>query len=408
MSALKMTSQERQAVLGLSAILGLRMFGLFMVLPVFSLYAHQLQGATPTLIGIAMGIYGLSQALFQIPLGALSDRIGRKPIIVLGLIIFSLGSIIASFAHSILFMIIGRALQGMGAVGSTLMAMMADLTRENQRTKAMAIAGITIGFSFSLAMLAGPLLIKWMSVNALFGLAAFLGFMCILLLKTYVPTPAQSSGQEATLTEYHSFLSLLRHPTLTNLNIGIAILHIIFTASFIVIPINLQQTNHLSGNQQWEVYFPSLLTAFILSLICINIAERKQLIKHFFLIGIASILSSEFILYLMPDEILITMLGISLFFTGFSLLEAFLPSLVSRHAPIASKGSALGIYSCSQFLGIFVGGVLGGWLYGQFGNASVYLFCIFLAIIWFVISLQSPLKNPDFIRLKEQLQSNKI
>ncbi len=237
----KMTRVERQAVISLSSIMSLRMIGLFMVLPVFSLYAHQLTGSTPTLIGIAIGIYGLAQALFQIPFGALSDRIGRKPIIAMGLCIFALGSLMAGFAHSIMLMILGRALQGIGAVGSTLLALMADLTREEQRTKAMAISGITIGFSFSIAMLLGPILSKWMPVNYLFLVATSLGLVGILVLYTLVPTPLTMSWHRDTEPEFSSFLKLLVDPQLAKLNIGILILHAIFTASFVVIPISLLQ-----------------------------------------------------------------------------------------------------------------------------------------------------------------------
>jgi MFS family permease len=386
----KMTSTERRAVFSLSSILSLRMIGLFMVLPIFSLYAKQLSGSTPTLIGFALGIYGLSQALFQIPFGSLSDRFGRKPIIILGLAIFALGSVIAGLAQTMTLMIIGRALQGMGAVGSTIMALMADLTREDQRSKAMAIAGMSIGFSFSLAMLLGPLLSKWMPINNLFFLAAGLGLLGIGLLTYSVPTPINASWHRDAEPEFKSFIKLLTSPELAKLNLGIFILHIIFTASFVVLPISLQHYAGLAASQQWHIYLPALLTAFVFSLVCIGMAERKRQVKPYFLGGIAALILSEIILclsssYLAQPSTLIAA-GICLFFAGFSLLEAFLPSLISRTAPAARKGSALGIYSCSQFLGIFVGGVLGGWLYGKFGFSSVYLFCIAIALFWFALA----------------------
>lgn len=386
MRSAKMTPTERRAIVSLSTIMALRMIGLFMVLPVFSLYTHELQGATPFLIGLAMGIYGLAQAFLQIPFGALSDRLGRKPIILAGLLIFAAGSILAACAHSITLMIIGRALQGAGAVGSTILALMADLTTEEQRTKAMAISGITIGFSFSLAMLVGPLLIKWFAVNDLFFISAFLGIVGILVLYFSVPTPTQLRWHRDTEPELHSFLKLLASPDLAKLNIGILILHAIFTASFIVIPISLQHYAGLNADQQWSLYLPTLLMAFIGSLVCIGLSERKQKIKPFFLSGIMLIGAAEFLLWAAHTDLLLAAIGLGLFFTGFSLLEAFLPSLVSRTAPAERKGSALGIYSCAQFLGIFIGGVLGGWIYGKFSLPGVYLFCVTLAFLWLVIA----------------------
>lgn len=383
----KMNSTERRAIVSLSSIMGLRMIGLFMVLPVFSLYANQLAGSTPTRIGIAMGIYGLSQALFQIPFGALSDHFGRKPVILAGLLIFSAGSLIAGFAHSIGLMIIGRALQGIGAVGSTILAMMADLTRENQRTKSMAIAGITIGFSFSIAMFAGPVLCKWISVNALFYLAAMFGLAAIVLLYSSVPTPISLRWHRDTEPELRSFFKLLIDPNLAKLNSGIFILHAIFTASFIVIPISLQQYAGFESSRQWEIYLPALLTAFVLSLFCIGMAERKHQVKPYFIGGIMTLGVSELVLWLFPYQLTGAWLGVCLFFGGFSLLEAFLPSLISRAAPADRKGSAMGVYSCSQFSGIFVGGVLGGWLYGKYSFSGVFIFCMALALFWFILAL---------------------
>lgn len=457
MSSHYMTATEKRAVISLSSILALRMVGLFMALPIFSLYAKKLAGATPLLIGISIGIYGLSQALFQIPFGALSDRFGRKPIIAIGLLIFAIGSLIAALADSMLCMILGRALQGVGAIGSTILAMMSDLTREEHRTKAMAISGITIGISFSLAMLLGPILSQWMKVNELFYIAMFLGIVAIILLYTIVPTPQTLLWRRDTQPELHSFLTLLTSSELAKLNIGIFILHAIFTASFVAIPISLSQYG-LTADHQWTFYLPSLLIAFVASLICIGLAERKKQIKPYFIIGIIALISSEILFCLKINYSLSIFLGLIFFFSGFSLLEAFMPSLISRTAPAARKGSALGIYSCSQFFGIFIGGVFGGWLYGQFNSLGVYIFCITLALFWLVIAffmrpprhfvtqiwrlspLQYPLweslvtklqiipgmvevtmvaedglvylkmehnttQHPDFIRFKEQLQS---
>lgn len=459
MHATTMTPTERRATISLSAIMGLRMIGLFMVLPVFSLYASSLDGATPMLIGIAMGIYGLSQAIFQITFGILSDRIGRKPAILTSLIIFAAGSLIAGSAHSIDMMIIGRTLQGIGAVGSTILALMADLTREEQRTKAMMAAGMTIGASFSVAMFLGPILTKWITVGELFYIAAALAAVAAAVLYIYAPTPVTLRWHRDTEPEFASFMRLLTEPQLARLNTGIFILHAIFTASFVVIPISLHQNTGLATNQQWEIYLPALVMALILSMICVGFAERKQQIKQYFLAGVVTLLIAEIMLWGCVHTALAATVSIGLFFAGFTLLEAMLPSLISRTAPASCKGSAMGIYSCAQYSGIFVGGVLGGWLYGQYHFSGVYLFCVTLALFWTILTLfmrqprylvtqmirvtpaqqsswsafaaklklisgmvevtlvmedslaylkmeRKTTKDPDFIRLKEQLQSS--
>ena len=452
---LKMNSIERRAVISLSLVLALRMLGLFMVIPVFSLFAQHLEDATPVLVGIALGIYGLFQGCLQIPFGMLSDRIGRKPVIIFGLLLFTIGSLIAGVAHSIEWMIVGRALQGAGAIGSTVLALIADLTREEQRTKAMAISGITIGFSFSLAMLVGPLLTTWVSVNTLFFLAMAFGLMAMVLLEFFTPTPAASHWHRDTEPDLKAFLNILIMPELLKLNLGIFILHAIFTASFIVIPINLFKYLQLTINHQWVLYLPTLLIAFALSFICISIAEKKHQVKTFFVGGIATLALSLGLLWWQTFNLIGTAIGVGLFFASFSLMEAFMPSLISRLAPLTRKGSALGIYSCSQFLGIFIGGSFGGLLYSRFDFPGIYFFCITLAIFWLILALfmQGPrylishmwkipayfawekfatdlrniagivevtfipkdsvmylkmergtLSNPDFIRLKEQIQ----
>jgi MFS family permease len=382
----KMTPTEKRATLSLSIIMGLRMLGLFMVLPVFSLYAANLHGSTPLLIGVAMGIYGLFQAIFQITFGSLSDRLGRKPAILTALIIFAAGSIIAGMAGSIGMMIVGRTLQGIGAIGSTTMAFLADLTREEQRTKAMMIAGITIGFSFSAAMLLGPLLTPWTSVSGLFYLAAVLAALAAAILFIYVPTPINLRWHHDTEPELKSFIRLLTVPDLARLNIGIFILHAIFTASFVVIPIAMHQYSGLAANQQWEIYLPALLTALVACTICIGLAERKHQIKRYFIGGILAIAFAEIILWTNATHLSSMTIGIAVFFAGFTLLEAFLPSLVSRTAPASCKGSAMGIYSCAQYSGIFAGGVLGGFIYSHYHFSGVYLFCVALALFWFILA----------------------
>jgi predicted MFS family arabinose efflux permease len=294
-------------------------------------------------------------------------------------------------ADSMTGMIIGRALQGTGAVGSTIMAMIADLTRSEQRTKAMAICGMTIGLSFSLAMMLGPLFTNWIN---LFWLAAIFSGGAIILLYTWVPTPAKETWHRETEPDVTQFSSLLKQPDLLRLNAGIFLLHAIFTASFVVLPLSLRHLAGLQENHQWLFYLPTLIAAFLLSIPFIIVAEKKRLLKPFFLGAIVVLGIAELLLWIFAHNLLLSALSLLLFFVAFSLLEA--SSLVSRTAPPNRKGTALGIYSCSQFLGIFVGGMLGGWLYGALGLSHVYLFCVVLTGLWFAIAFG--MKKPQYSR----------
>ena len=390
----KMTPLELGAVSSLSAIMSLRLIGLFMVLPVFAPYAHNLQFATPMLAGLAMGIYGLTQCLLQIPFGMLSDRIGRKPVIAGGLLIFMLGSILAACAHSIYFMILGRALQGAGAVGSAIIAAIADLTRVEQRTKAMAINGIMIGLAFMLAMVLGPALAAIFHISGIFWLAAAFSLAGIICLFTLVPTPAKTTWHADAEAAPQQFLTLLKEPALNRLYAGVFLLHAMFTASFCAIPVALQNHLHLADNKQWQIYVPALALALIATLFLIRLSEQKRLVKRLFIVSIILLAVAEFVLLLGLDSKALSILGLFGFFTGFSLLEAFLPSAVSRAAPATRKGTALGIYSCAQFLGIFVGGLLGGISFSALGIADVYIFCAALALLWLTIAFH--MKDPQY------------
>lgn len=393
MSTLKMTPLERRASTSLAVIMSLRMLGLFMILPVFSLYAHGLRDATPFLIGVAMGVYGLTQGIFQIPFGMLSDLFGRRLLITIGLLIFALGSIVCAETHTISGMILGRALQGTGAVGSTIIAMIADLTREDHRTKAMAIAGMSIGMSFALAMVVGPLAASWINI---FWLAAFFSLAAIFLLFTWAPAPTKTVWHDDTEPEPSQFSALLKNRELMRLNSGIFILHAVLTASFVILPLSLQNLAGLPAKQQWMLYLPVLVLAFLSSIPFIIVAEKKRLLKPFFLGAIAVLGIGELLLWFFAHHLLLSAISLLLFFAAFSLLEAFLPSLVSRTAPAHRKGTALGIYSCSQFLGIFMGGTVGGWLYGAFGITDVYLFCVVLTGVWLAIAFG--MKKPQYLK----------
>jgi MFS family permease len=385
---MKMNTLEKRASWSLAAVMSLRLLGLFMVLPLFSLYAHQLQGATPFLIGVALGIYGLTQGILQIPFGMLSDHFGRRKIITLGLILFAIGSIIAALSHDITTMILGRALQGTGAVGSTIMAMIADLTRPEQRTKAMAIAGMTIGMSFTLAIMLGPLFTTWLSVPGLFWVATGMSGLAILLLFTLVPTPTHCTFHQETEPDVAQFSAVFFHPFLSRLYASIFFLQAIFTATFVVVPISLDKMAGLASHEQWYLYLPLMLTAFIVSIPMIIHAERKKQLKFYFTAAIIILGVAEFIWWLFAKNLFLSAMSLLLFLIAFSLLEAFLPSLISKSAPPSKKGTALGIYSCAQFLGIFVGGTLGGWLYGKISLNSVYLLCVIIVIIWVTMAIK--------------------
>lgn len=377
---------QSRAIASLALIFAFRMLGLFMVLPVFAPYAHSLSAATPLLIGFALGVYGLSQACLQMPFGWLSDRLGRKPIITLGLCFFILGSLIAAMSHNIYGIILGRALQGAGAIGSTLMATMADLTLDENRTKAMASIGMTIGASFSLALLIGPVLTSYFGVPGLFYLTALLGLCGLLVLHSWVPTPQKLSFHNDTGTRPQYLRSVLTNTQLLRLDFGIFSLHAILTSLFVAIPMVLKQSLHLSVHDQWLLYLPILLGSFLVAVPFIILAEKKRKMKPVFLAAIALLCLSQVALWFAHAALWQVALNLFLFFSAFNCLEASLPSLVSKIAPVQCKGTAMGIYSSAQFFGIFCGGTFGGWLYGNHHVAGVFYAGALLALIWLLIA----------------------
>lgn len=381
-----MKALEKKATLSLGLIFACRMLGMFIILPVFSPYAANLPGATPFLIGMAIGIYGLTQASLQIPFGMLSDYFGRKPIIFCGLSLFIMGSIVAALSDSITGIIIGRGLQGAGAVGSTIIAFVADLTSEKNRTKAMAMIGALIGLSFMSAMVIGPVFAVWFHVSGLFWLTASLGFLAIFVLFYLVPSTTYK--QLDTSVKPGQFKAILTSSSLLKLDFGIFTLHAILTASFVVIPFLLTKQLNLAVQHQWILYLSALVISFAIMLPMIILAEKKQKGKMVFLAGISFIFISQLGLAILPVSLIMISINLFVFFTGFNLLEATLPSMISKIAPARSKGTAMGVYSCSQFFGIFVGGSLGGWLYGQHHYNSVFITCSLLALLWFLIVLK--------------------
>ena len=379
---------ERRAAWALSAIYVVRMLGLFIILPVFTLFADDYAHATPFLVGLAIGIYGLLQAALQIPFGLLSDRIGRKRVVTAGLLLLAVGSIVAATADSIWAVILGRALQGAGAIAAALMALAADLTRDEQRTKVMAMLGASIGLSFVLALILGPLLIGWYSIDVLFWLTAACAAFGIVLLHTAVPDPPPARHSADTGANLRTVGKLFSHRMLLRLDASIFFLHLLITATFFAVPLALRDAGVDSGSQ-WLVYLPAVVLSIAIMIPLIVLAERRAM-RGALLASVAGLLLTQLLLGasvagLVPSGPVWLFAGVTLFFGFLNALEALLPSLVSRLAPAAAKGSAMGIYSSSQFLGAFVGGAGAGWLYGALGPVGLYAALGGLCAVWLLV-----------------------
>lgn len=376
-----------KTVFPIAAIFSFRMLGLFLLIPVFSVYAAQLNNATPALIGIALGSYGLSQGLLQIPFGMFSDKLGRKPIITLGLFFFIIGSLIGAISDSIYGIIIARTMQGMGAIGSVLIALLADLTPDNQRTKAMAVIGMTIGTSFSLAMVISPSISSRYGLSGIFYLTALLAFIGLLLLHLVIPTPKKEVFHADSEANPSLFKSVLNNQHLQRLNIGIFCQHFILTATFFAIPMILSEqvkTGHLT--QQWHFYLPQMVGSFLFMIPFIIVAEKKKRMKSIFLLSVFTTTVSQALLVWTHFIWLSLCILMFLYFVAFNILEASLPSLISKQANPNNKGTAMGIYSTGQFLGIFAGGSLAGIIYQWNGSRGIFITNAMIGVLWFIIS----------------------
>ncbi|VAX10216.1 Inner membrane transport protein YajR [hydrothermal vent metagenome] len=381
-----MTPTERRATFSLASIYFLRMLGFFLILPVFAIYAADLEGVTPLLIGLAIGAYGLTQALLQIPFGMLSDRIGRKPVIVGGLIIFAVGSVVAALADSIYGVVAGRALQGSGAIAAAVMALAADLTREEQRTKIMAVIGMSIGASFILALILGSVFNDWIGVSGIFWLTAVLAIVGIGIAMFLVPQPKDCRRHRDAEPVAGQFARVLADTNLLRLDYGILTLHVTITSIFLVMPLVLRDSLGIEVSAHWHVYLPVLLISVAAMVPFVILAEKRRRMKEVFLGAIAMMVMAQLGFYYLHNSLIGLVVAMIAFFTAFNLLEAVLPSMISKVAPAESKGTAMGIYSSSQFTGSFIGGVFGGWIHGVFGLSGVFLFGAAAAVLWLLVA----------------------
>jgi predicted MFS family arabinose efflux permease len=383
-----MSATELRAIVSLASLYAFRMLGLFMLLPVLSLYAAEYDYSTPVLVGLALGIYGLGQAALQVPLGMLSDRIGRKPVIISGLLLFIAGGVVAAGADTIFGVIVGRLLQGTGAIASTLTALLADLTREQHRTKAMAVIGMSIGVSFAAAMVIGPLMASWLGVSGLFLCTSVLAGLGIFITLFLVPNPDAQRVDADSQSLSGMLARCLNDRNLMRLNLGI----------FIAVPGILEEQG-LSRDAHWQVYLPMMVVAFVVMVPFIIIAETKNKMREVFLLGIATIVLALLAAACWGQLFTPLLIIITLFFVAFNLMEASLPSLVSKTVYAGGKGTAMGVYSTFQFFGAFCGGAIGGGLFGRWGASAVFAGAAILAGAWLIAAwgMSVPLKSESIV-----------
>jgi MFS family permease len=394
----KMSALEWRATLGLAVIFGLRLVGIFVILPVFALYAERLPGgADHTLIGIAIGAYGLTQAILQIPFGALSDRYGRKPVIYAGLVVFAGGSFIAAVANDIYIIILGRMIQGAGAIFAAVLALAADLTREQNRTAAMAVIGSSIGLTFALSLVAGPWLNSLIGVPGIFAMTGVLALVAIGVVAHLIPDPGAPRFHSDAELESGKLLNVLRNPELARLNYGVFALHAALMAVFVVVPFSLREAG-LPADQHWHAYLPVMVGSLLLMLPAVVYGERRGKLKPVLAAAVIVLLAGELLLAALSDSLLTIGLALLVFFTAFNLMEAMLPSLVSKIAPAGTKGTAIGVYSSIQFFGLFLGAALGGWISQHYGSMGVFAFCALLTVVWLIVA--ATMKPPAAVLTK--------
>ena len=395
----KMTSVELRASVGLAGIFGLRMLGMFLILPVFAIYAHGLPGGNnQTLVGLALGAYGLTQAILQLPFGMASDRWGRKRVIYFGLLLFVIGSFVAASANDVYMVIVGRSIQGAGAISAAVTALLADLTREEHRTKAMAMIGSTIGLAFAASMALGPLLYQAIGVPGMFELTGVLAVAAMGVVYAVIPNPKDSHFHSDAGVAPARLRDVLRDGQLLRLDFGIFALHAAQMAMFVVIPFALRETGGLPEAQHWKVYLPVMLGAFAFMVPAIIYSEKKGKHKPVFVFAVSLLLLSQLMMTVLIHSFEGIVAMLLLFFVAFNILEASLPSLISRVAPARSKGTAMGVYNTAQSLGLFVGGVAGGFLSHYAGRWSVFAFGGTISTLWLVLAVS--MKSPPAVRTR--------
>lgn len=378
----RMTREERRAGASLASIFALRMLGLFLILPVFSVYAKTLpDGGDLALVGFALGAYGLTQAFFQIPFGIASDLWGRKRVIAAGLLLFAVGSFVAAAAPDLHWIIVGRVLQGAGAISAAVTALAADLTREEHRTKVMAMIGSSIGLVFALSLVGAPLLYGWIGMPGLFALTGVLALAAIgVLFRVVPPAPARQGHDKL------PFRQVLLNPDLLRLNFGIFSLHMMQMAMFVVLPHALVDQGGLAAAAHWQVYLPAVLVSFVVMVPAIISAEKGGKMKAVFSGAIVLLVAVQGGLGFFGGGLWPLAFWLTLFFVAFNILEATLPSLVSRTAHPSAKGAALGVYNTTQAIGLFLGGAVGGYLAQHFGDNAVFAVCGGLALAWLAVA----------------------
>ncbi|GAA5194536.1 MFS transporter [Ferrimonas gelatinilytica] len=388
-----LTPIEKRTALSLAGVYGLRMFGLFLIMPVLATYGQSLAGFSPLWVGIAIGAYGLTQGILQIPAGIASDRFGRKRVIAAGLLLFALGSLVAALADSIYVVALGRALQGAGAIASAVLALASDLTRDEQRPKVMAIIGSFIGLSFMVALVAGPALAGWIGINGLFGLTAVLALGALAVMQFVVPNAVQKAPTRDLVAVPARLKALLKDPQLLRLDISILILHMLITAIFVALPLALVSAG-LVADRHWTLYLPAMVLALVLMVPILLYGVKRGQTRGPFLFAIALMGLAALLMLTQLDSVWGLSAAVVLFFAGLNYLEAALPSLISRLSPPGDKGSAMGIYSTAQFFGAFAGGLLGGVLYTHLGAQGVFALCCGAIALWFVLmwGMQEPRK----------------
>jgi MFS family permease len=394
----KLSPIELRATAGLASIYGLRMLGMFIILPVFAFYAEHLPGGDNyALIGIALGAYGLTQAILQVPFGWLSDRFGRKPVIYAGLILFAIGSFVAASATDIYWVIFGRIIQGSGAISAAVMALAADLTREEHRTKAMAAIGMTIGVTFALSLIIAPALNRLIGVPGIFVMTGVLALLAMVVVSRIVPDPVVSRFHSDTEAVPGRFNNVLHDPELLRLDFGVFALHAVLMALWLVVPLSLRNAG-LAADSHWQVYLPVLVLSMAMIIPAIIYGEKRAKLKQVFVISVALLLVSQVLLAYAFNSLWGTAAALLVFFAAFNLLEATLPSLISKIAPVGAKGTAIGVYSSVQFLGTFIGATVGGYLYQHFGSSALFGFCGGLLALW--LMLAATMKAPAAVRTR--------